>query len=125
MTKHYNRKQEKDKRRQLRKDQTYCEQIMWLHLRNRKLLGIKFKRQYSVDKYVIDFYAPEMKLAVELDGNVHNLPDKKEYDKERQTDIEKYKIKFIRITNEELLGNPNKAFKRIEEKIKSIKATSP
>jgi len=120
MGKHYNRKQEKEKRRQLRKNQTYCEKIMWLHLRNRQLLGIKFRRQYSVDKFVIDFYAPEIKFAIELDGNIHNLPDQKEYDKERQKYIETFGIKFIRITNEELLAIPNKAFERIEEEIKRI-----
>jgi len=108
----------KERRRQLRQDQTYAEKIMWLHLRNRKLLGIKFRRQYSVDNYVIDFYAPELKIAIELDGSIHNEAGQKEYDKFRQRHLENYGIKFIRITNEELLGNPDKAFSKIEKEIK-------
>ena len=119
MTKHYNKKSEQEKRRLLRSNMTYCEKIMWLHLKKRQL-GYRFLRQYSVDHFVIDFYCPELKLAVELDGDVHNLPEQKEYDIARQKYLEKYGIKFIRITNEEFLGNPNKAFDKIEEAIKNI-----
>lgn len=120
MTKHYNKKSEQEKRRQLRTNMTYCEKIVWLHLKKRQL-GYRFLRQYSVDHFVIDFYCPELKLAVELDGDVHNLPEQKEYDIARQKYLEKFGIKFIRITNEEFLGNPNKAFSKIEKKIISIK----
>src|SRR4030042_3457972 len=121
MTKHYNKTSEKEKRRKLRQEQTYAEKIMWQNLRNRQLLGVKFRRQYSVDQYVIDFYAPELKLAVEADGLIHELADQKQYDKARQEYLETFGITFIRITNKELLGNPNKAFERISEKIKRLK----
>ena len=121
MTKHYNKTTEKEKRRTLRKKQTYAEKIIWQQLRNRQLLGIKFRRQYSVDHFVIDFYAPELKLAIELDGSIHELADQREYDKARQEYLENFGIIFIRITNKELLGNPNKAFEKIEEKIKRLR----
>ena len=119
MTKHYNKKCEQEKRRVLRKEMTYCEKIVWLHLR-RKQLGYRFLRQYSVDHYVIDFYCPEMKLAVEIDGSVHDTPDQKEYDAYRQEYLEKFGITFVRVTNDELLGNPNMAFKKIEEVLVKI-----
>lgn len=124
MTKHYNRTSEKEKRRLLRKQQTYTEKILWMHLRNRQALGFKFRRQYSVDHYIIDFYCPELKLAIELDGEVHDSPEQKEYDKVRQEYLEAFGITFIRIKNEEFLGNPNKAFGRIEEEIKKLSAIS-
>lgn len=120
MTKHYNKKTELEKRRLLRKRQTFTEKILWTNLSKRQALGCKFRRQYSVDHFVIDFYCPELKLAVELDGNVHEIPEQKEYDRARQKYLEKFGIKFIRITNEEFLGNPNKAFSKIERKIISI-----
>ena len=120
MTKHYNRKSETEKRRLLRKQQTYTEKIMWTHLRKRQTLGYKFRRQYSIDHFVIDFYCPELKLAVELDGNVHEIPKQKEYDEARQKYLEEFGIQFIRITNDEYLGNPNKAFNKIEAKIKIV-----
>lgn len=117
MTKHYNKKSEQEKRRSLRNNMTYCEKIVWLHLKKRQL-GYRFLRQYSVDHFVIDFYCPELKLAVELDGDVHEIPEQKEYDKARQKYLEAFGIQFIRIKNEEFLGNPNKAFSKIEKSIK-------
>jgi len=84
------------------------------------MLGYKFRRQYSVDKYVIDFYGPKLKLAVEIDGDVHNIPEQKEHDEKRQAKLEQFGITFVRITNEELLGNPNKAFEKIEKAIKTV-----
>jgi very-short-patch-repair endonuclease len=119
MTKHYNKKSEQEKRRHLRNNMTYCEKIVWLHLKKRQL-GYRFLRQYSVDHFVIDFYCPELKLAVELDGNVHEIPEQKGYDRARQQYLEAFGIKFIRIKNEEFLGNPNKAFSKIEDSIKIL-----
>jgi len=120
MTKHYNKKSEQEKRRLLRNNMTYCEKIVWIHLR-KKQLGYRFLRQYSVDHFVIDFYCPVLKLAIELDGDVHELPEQIDYDKARQKYLEAFGIEFVRITNEEFLSNPNKAFSKIEKKIISIK----
>ena len=124
MTQNFNKSTEKQKRRQLRKDQTFCEKIVWIYLRDRKTLGYKFRRQYSIDQFVIDFYCPELKLAVEIDGNMHDQPDQKEYDIKRQEYLEKFGITFVRITNDELLGNPNLAFDRIEDEIKIVEGNN-
>ncbi len=126
MTKHYNRKTEEVKRKKLRQNSTYTEKIVWMNLRNRRMLGYKFKRQYSVDKYIIDFYCPELKFAIEVDGISHHSVVKQIYDKERQKYLESYGIRFIRITDEELVGNTNKAFDRIENAMKELsKPPSP
>lgn len=98
---------------------TYCEKVVWINLRRRQL-GYRFLRQYSVDHFVIDFYCPELKLAVEIDGDVHDIPEQKKYDSERQKYLEEFGIRFIRIQNEEFLGNPNKAFQKIENAIKKF-----
>lgn len=118
MTKHYNKSNEKEKRRQLRRDQTPAEKLVWMYLRNRQTKGVKFRRQYSIDKYIIDFYCPELKLAVEIDGGIHDLPEQKEHDIFRKKYLEDFGIKFVHVKNEELFGNPNKAFERIEKEIK-------
>ena len=117
MTKHYNKKSEQEKRRSLRKNMTYCEKIVWSNLRKRQL-GYRFLRQYSVDHFVIDFYCPEIKLAIEVDGESHNNPEQREYDIKRQKYLEEFNIKFVRIKDEDLLGNPNEAFNKIEDSIK-------
>ncbi len=123
MTKHFNKQSEKEKRRKLRREQTYCEKILWKLIRGRQTLGYKFRRQYSVDYFVIDFYCPELKLAIELDGDIHNIPEQKDYDKARQKYLEAFGIKFIRIKNDEFVGNPNETFKRIDEAIKKSALT--
>ena len=89
MTQNFNKVSEKEKRRKLRRNQTFCEKIVWTYLRDRKTLGCKFRRQYSVDHYVIDFYCTELKLAIELDGSIHDEPDQKKYDTYRQEYLEK------------------------------------
>ena len=119
MTKHFNKKAEQEKRRLLRNSMTFCEKLVWMFLR-KKQYGYRFLRQYSIDQFVVDFYSPKLKLAVEIDGDVHNVPEQMDYDKDRQDYIEKFGITFVRITNEELLGNPNKAFAKIENAIKLL-----
>jgi len=57
--------------RYLRKNATPSERILWRHLRNRTLSGHKFRRQHPIDRYVLDFYCPEARLAIELDGGQH------------------------------------------------------
>lgn len=123
MTKHYNKTELKDRRRRLRKEMTFSEKIVLLHLR-KKQLKVRFLRQYSIDNYIVDFYCPELKLAVEIDGDVHNLPEQKEYDIERQRYLENYGVTFVRLKNEEVLGNGNKAFARIEEVIDKLDCSS-
>ena len=120
MTQLFNKQYLKPIRRKLRKDQTFAEKIVWLNVRRRELLGLKFKRQFSVDNYIIDFYCPEHKIALEIDGEIHDKPENIIKDKIRQRYLESFGIKFIRVTNSELLGNPNKAFERIEREIKEI-----
>ena len=120
MTKHFNKASETKKRRKLRQHQTNAEELVWRFIRDRQLLGYKFRRQYSVDAYVIDFYCVELKLAIEIDGGTHNSPEQKKKDTIRQKYLEAFHIKFVRIKDEELLGNPNKAFSKIENAIKFI-----
>ena len=121
MTKHFNKSSEKNKRRNLRQHQTEAEKLIWRFLRNKQLLDVKFKRQYSVDHFVIDFYSPELKLAIEVDGASHNDPSKQVYDKRREKYLKNFDITFVRIKDEELFGNPNKAFDKIENEVKRLK----
>jgi len=77
MTKHFNRSNKVESRKFLRNHPTYTEFLMWKQLKSKRLCGYKFRRQYSVDKYVIDFYCPKLKLAIEVDGISHELDRQK------------------------------------------------
>lgn len=121
MTKHFNKKSEKPKRRYLRNKATPAEKLVWIYLRKRQVKGLRFLRQYSVDPYVIDFYCPELKLAIEIDGDSH-FADKKaiEYDKKREKQIEQFGIVFLRFRNFEVYQNLDKVFENIEEKVEEL-----
>jgi len=80
----------KDLAKDLRKVWTNSEKILWEVLRNRKLNNIKFRRQHPFWRYIADFYSDELKLVIELDWEVHNNDNQKEYDKIRDGIIYKY-----------------------------------
>lgn len=86
--------------RDLRKEGTHSEQWVWEQIRNRKVLGYKFKRQHVLLGFVADFYCPELNLALEIDGKVHDT--QREYDRLRQEIIEDQGIEFLRIRVEEI-----------------------
>src|SRR3990172_7242183 len=105
MPKRFNFSRQKGTRRYLRKNETTAEKILWSRLRNRQLLGYKFRRQHGIDHYVVDFYCSEKRLAVEVDGVTHYSPSEIEYDKERENLIKTYGIKFVRVTNADVYKN--------------------
>ncbi|NEZ65094.1 DUF559 domain-containing protein [Leptolyngbyaceae cyanobacterium CCMR0082] len=71
MTKIYNKNSQKLNRQNLRRQMPKAEVILWIRLRRRQIAGVKFRRQYSVARFVLDFYCPELKLAIEIDGPTH------------------------------------------------------
>jgi very-short-patch-repair endonuclease len=102
MTVFYNKTKNLTKRILLRQSQTKEEAMLWDKVRNNKL-GFKIKRQYSVGPYVLDFYCPIKKLAIELDGSQHL--EEKEYDVERSDYLSVFGIKVIRFWNNEVNVN--------------------
>ncbi len=97
MTRIFNRTDEKEKRRKLRNNTTQAEKLLWERLRKRQVKNKRFLRQFSVGKYVIDFYCPEIKLAIEADGDTHSSEEEIEYDKNRQREIENIGISIFEI----------------------------
>jgi very-short-patch-repair endonuclease len=82
----YNIESKKDFRRELRRNMTEPEKQLWFALRNRQFYMIKFRRQYSVGVYILDFYAPEIRLGIEIDGDSH--AEQVVYDRERTKYLE-------------------------------------
>ena len=123
MTKVFNRTEEKGKRKKLRRNMPQAEVILWLRLKNKRLKDYRFRRQYSVGKYVIDFYCPKLKLAIEIDGESHFTEKAEIRDKLRQYIIESYGIEFMRFTNREIYENIDGVLLAIMERFE--KATSP
>jgi len=83
----------------MRKNPTITETILWESLRNKRLNGFKFRRQHPIAEFVADFYCPEKKLVVEVDGSIRREKEQIEYDRERTEVFEKMEIQVIRFTN--------------------------
>ena len=124
MTTHYNRRSEKVNRRELRQSSTQAEKILWQHLKNRNLMGLKFRRQYSVDQFVLDFYCPEIKLAIELDGKIHLDKKVKNHDENRDGFIKGFGIKIIRIGNDLILEDIQQVLELIEKEINKVRESN-
>ncbi|MEK7072514.1 MAG: endonuclease domain-containing protein [Patescibacteria group bacterium] len=106
MTKIFNRYNQKQTRRDLRNKLTFYEIILWSKLKNRQINNRKFRRQHGIGNYIVDFFCPELKLVIEVDGADHFFDEKSEqYDSARQKYIENKGIKVIRFTNNEIRDN--------------------
>jgi very-short-patch-repair endonuclease len=99
--------------RKLRKKQTKAEELLWGCLRSKRLNGLKFRRQHPLGRYIADFYCPEVRLVIELNCDVHNLKDQKEYDEIRKDIIEVRGIWVLRIKNGGIERNIEDVLKRI------------
>ncbi len=106
-----------EKARFLRKVETDVEKILWEELRGNKL-GVKFRRQHPLDEFVLDFYCPKYKLAIELDGTQHLTKDGKDYDKMRTKYLESKDIKVVRFLNSEIKNNKKEVIKKILKYLK-------
>jgi very-short-patch-repair endonuclease len=92
-----------DHAREMRADPTPAEEILWEELRSRTLNGLKFRRQHTVNAYILDFWCPACKLAIELDGSAHDTPEAQEYDAIRQQHLESFGYTVLRFRNEQVL----------------------
>ena len=92
-------------RRALRNNATSAEGTLWRYLKRSQLRGRKFRRQHSSGAYIVDFYCPAEKLAIELDGEAHNDPGRREYDDEREVYLRGQGIRIVRFENKEVFEN--------------------
>lgn len=107
----------------LRKNQTGAEKLLWTQLRNRKLAGIKFYRQYPIfydltgkeSFFIADFFSPVKKLVIELDGEYHDY--RLAHDKARTEIIELLGLKVLRFRNEIILNKPNEVINTILKEV--------
>ncbi len=110
----FNRKNLKDKRKKLRNNPTQAEAFLWGHLKSGQLEGRKFRRQASIKNFIIDFYCPEEKIAIEIDGDYHFDEKVMKDDEKRTRQIEEEAIKVIRFENQEVLLNLEKVLREIK-----------
>jgi len=106
--------------RQLRRDQTDAERILWKLLRGRQLGGFKFRRQRPFGSYILDFYCSQKKLAVELDGGGHAEEVQASYDAERTAYLKHSDIQVLRFWNHQVLQEPEAVLQKIWDTLHSV-----
>lgn len=104
----------KDRRKELRNNATPEEQLLWQHLKQSKA-GAKFRRQHSVGNYILDFYCPEHRLCIELDGSQHYTVDGIANDKERDAFLRSLEIKVLRFSNHSVKNKLTDVIKKIQQ----------
>jgi very-short-patch-repair endonuclease len=102
--------------RQMRTEPTLAEKLLWQRLRNKQLLGFKFRRQQVIDRFIVDFYCHEVKLVIEVDGEIHNYTQAK--DAIRQEFLESLGLEVIKFKNEDVLENIEGVVEKILVKIR-------
>lgn len=101
----------KERAKELRKNMTQTEIMLWLELKGKKMRGYDFDRQRPIDNYIVDFYCKDLMLALEIDGESHYGNEKK--DNIRQKKIESYGVKFLRFDNLEVRYKMEMVLERI------------
>lgn len=110
-----------DNAKLLRKKGTSAEQFLWIIIRNRKILGFKFRRQHPIKYFIADFYCHEAFLVIELDGNIHELENIKSYDQKREEIINSLGITVLRFTNDEVFSDIDNVIRTLEKHLAHFK----
>ena len=101
----FNPKTSEEYRKHLRTEGTEPERWLWSKLRGRQIEGYKFRRQFGVGIFIVDFYCADLKLAIEVDGDSHAGEKEEEYDTYREKCLAEFGIRCLRFTNYEVMRN--------------------
>ena len=101
--------------KRLRKKETRAEKKLWDLLKGRKCKGLKFRRQHPIHYYVADFYCHEERLIIEVDGGIHSDLRIREHDENRTAELNRYGIRILRFSNEQVINNCDKVISEIKE----------
>jgi very-short-patch-repair endonuclease len=115
MSELFNLYEQRSVRASLRHNSTEAETTLWQHLRNRRLAGAKFRRQYGIGQFVVDFYCNESRLVVELDGSIHDPDEQRAYDATRQQILVDIGCHVLRFTNDDVLTYTDHVLRKIAD----------
>ncbi len=122
----HNLKAKKGLRTYLRTHGTVAEAIMWRMLKSRQIEGARFRRQFSIENYILDFYCPELRLCIELDGAPHFTEEGILQDKCRTKDLlDIHKILTLRFENKMVLENPEWVRNKVCEVVQQCRLGIP
>jgi very-short-patch-repair endonuclease len=103
--------------RELRQHETVAEKRLWSFLRSGQIAGARVRRQHAIGPFVVDFYCPAVRVAIELDGSVHDDNDIAAQDAARTEWIEQHQIRVMRFRNDEIMNDISSVLSKIEQAI--------
>jgi len=110
--------------KELRKNETEAEKILWSKLNKNQILGLQFRRQHPINMFIADFYCAKIKLIIEVDGSIHEIPGYHAYDIGRSDVLNDFGITIIRFTNEQIFHDLANAVLIIENRVKQLISTA-
>ncbi len=111
--------------RKLRKSQTDAEKKLWTILRNRQLAGVKFRRQFPIGGYILDFYCAEYGFGIEADGGHHYQDEGRQQDEIRTRELKKLGVEIIRFSDREVLTNIDGVYEIVQKTIEKKRGNPP
>ncbi len=121
----HNLKNLKARRRMLRRQPIPSEARLWMLLRNRQFRGLKFRRQHSIGRFIVDFYCPALRLVVEVDGESHYRIGRDWRDTSRDAWIENQGITIIRFSSQDVMHNIDGMIVQLHRAVDRIEKTFP
>jgi very-short-patch-repair endonuclease len=103
---------------------TRAENHLWLRLRHKQIDGIRFRRQHGIGPFIVDFFCPEIALAIEVDGDVHAQADQIVRDQEREAFLRNLGVEVVRFQNNDVLRNIDGVIEKIIG-LAAARSTSP
>ena len=110
------------RRRKLRRESTNAERLFWIQVKN-KTIGYKFRRQFNIGRFIVDFYCHELRLIVEIDGFTHENEERQKRDAARQRYLENLGYKVIRYTDDQVLNDTEAMVRDLKNKCEELRQT--
>lgn len=121
----FNQKQYTRNRKELRNTSPPAERLLWGYIKNKQIIGHKFRRQFGIGRYVVDFYCPKLRLVIEVDGDIHFQGSAERSDAARQRFIESLGLKVLRFLNTDVYKNIDGVVLTIQKTVEELTATAP
>ena len=111
--------------KKLRKIQTEAEKLLWSRINKNQIIGLQVRRQHPINQFIADFYCPKIKLIIEVDGSIHEIPEYQTHDIGRSEILNDFGITVIRFTNEQILNEIDSTIEQIETTAKILLTEIP
>jgi very-short-patch-repair endonuclease len=106
--------------KELRKEETEAEKILWTRLNKNQIMGLQFRRQHPINMFVADFYCAKIKLVIEIDGSIHEITEYQEHDIGRSEILNDFGITVIRFSNEQVIEDIDGTINKIEKTVREL-----